>query len=149
MWHSPSDIMRMSVNGASTVLGHVFRVIWWGGRLQVVINKVLAAFIGQRESTTLLAPSWKWASMEHQRFLVMYLGSSGGWYVAHSHKLSIGCHWRQKKKWNAPCPIMIMSMNGVSTIVGVPLWLIAAGCGRYCLYTWFWLFWYAKWLKNI
>jgi len=66
-WHNES---QRSVNDSwSCILGNL-----WGDRLYIVINEVLAAFIGKRDSKVLSAPSWKWASMERQRFLVMYLG---------------------------------------------------------------------------
>jgi hypothetical protein len=42
----------MSVNGASTIVGNVSWVTWGGDRLPLVINKVLVAFIGTRESDT-------------------------------------------------------------------------------------------------
>jgi len=41
-----------------------------------------------------------------------------------------------------------MCVNGVSTIVGHPSWLITARCGHYGLYTSFWLLLNAKRLKN-
>jgi hypothetical protein len=97
---------------------------------------------------TLHASSWKWASTERQRFLVMYHGYSGGRQVPHCHKLIIDCLYRQMWKWNAYCPIFKMSVNRVSTIVGLPSWLIAARCGGYRLYILFWLLLYATRLKN-
>ena len=60
-------------------------------RLQSVIKEFSAAFISKTDCNTLPAPSWKWASTEHQPFLVMYLGLSVGQKVAHSHKWSISC----------------------------------------------------------
>jgi len=141
--HHENEHQRIVNDSWSCILGNL-----GGDRLQKVINKVLATFIAKTESGMLPAPSWKWVSTEHQQFLVMYLGYSVGWLVAHSHKQSIGCLYRQTRKWNAPCPILKLSVNGVSMIVGLPLWSITARCGCYCLYTWFWLFLYAKRLKN-
>jgi hypothetical protein len=43
-------------------------------RLQIVINKVLAAFIGKRQSESLPAPWWKWVSMECQPLLAFHYG---------------------------------------------------------------------------
>jgi len=37
------------------------------------MNNVFAASIGKRDCNTLPAPSWKWASMECQQFLVLHL----------------------------------------------------------------------------
>jgi hypothetical protein len=75
-------------------------------------------------------PMAKWASMERQRFLVMYLGSSGGHQVGYSQKQSFGCLYRLKKQSNTPCPSMKMSVNGASTIPGHVSWIIwgATGC---------------------
>jgi len=47
----------MSINGASTIVGYVSYVIWGGGRLNTVINKVMAAFIAKGEGKTLPTPS--------------------------------------------------------------------------------------------
>jgi len=113
-----------------------------------VIREFLAAFIGKTECNTLHAPSWKWASIEYQQLLVMYLGYSGGRQVAHCHKLIIDCLYRQKWKWNASCPIFKMSVNRLSMIVRLPSWLITVPCGSYCLYISFWLLLYSKRLKN-
>ena len=93
-------------------------------------------------------PVAKWASMERQRFFVMYLESSGGRLVANVHKRSLGSLYRQKWMWNAPCPIMKMSVNRVSTIVSHKLWFITVRCGGYCLCTWFGLFRYTTRLTN-
>jgi len=56
---------------------------WWcilgnlgGDRLYRVINRVLAPWIGKRESETLPAPCWKWASTECQRLLPFHHDSS-------------------------------------------------------------------------
>jgi len=43
-------------------------------RLRIVINKVLASFIGKTEYEMLPAPSWKWASMECQQLLAFHYG---------------------------------------------------------------------------
>jgi len=40
------------------------------------IIKVLAAYIGKRDRATFSAPSWKWASTEHERFLAFHHCSS-------------------------------------------------------------------------
>jgi hypothetical protein len=68
-----------------------------GNRLRLAIDEVLNAIIGKTKSETLPAPSGKLASMEHQQFLVMYLGYPGGRQVAHCHKCGIGCLHRQKR----------------------------------------------------
>jgi len=44
--------------------------------LQIVINGVLAAFVGNRQSETLPDPSWKWRSTECQRLLAFHHGWS-------------------------------------------------------------------------
>jgi len=66
----------------------------------------------ERRPTT----AWKWASTECKELLGMYLGLSGGQQVAHSHKQSIGHLYREKRKHNAPHPILEMSVNGASKI---------------------------------
>jgi len=71
MWIHPWQNERQwSINYSwSCILGNL-----WGDRLHIVINEVMAAFIGERDSKELTAPSWKWASTELQSFIVMYLG---------------------------------------------------------------------------
>jgi hypothetical protein len=82
-------------------------------------NCILWIHMWQNESET-----------ECQRFLVMYLESSGGRQIAYSHKESIGCIYWQTKYSNAPCPIMKISVNQASTILGHVSWIIwgATGC---------------------
>jgi len=49
---------QQSINDSwSCILGYL-----GGNLLQIVINEVLAALIGKRESQMLPAPSWKWMS---------------------------------------------------------------------------------------
>jgi len=35
---------------------------------------VITAFIGKKASDMIIAPFWKWASIERQQFLVLYIG---------------------------------------------------------------------------
>jgi len=67
--------------------------------------------------------------------LVVYLGYYGVRQVGNSYKQLIRCLYRQKRKRNAPSPILEMCINGVSTIVALPTWLITARCGHYGPYT--------------
>jgi len=71
LWINPwQNERQLSVNDCWTcVLGNL-----GDDRLEIVINDVLAAFIGERERETLPVPSWKWVSTERQLFLVMYRG---------------------------------------------------------------------------
>jgi len=73
LWIQPWQNERQwSVNNFwSCVLGN-----HTSDRLYLVINVFLPAFIGKTDCNTLHAPSWKWASTEQQRFLVMHLGKS-------------------------------------------------------------------------
>jgi len=87
-------------------------------------------------------------STERQQLLVMYLGQSWVRQVANSHKRIIGCLYRQKRKSNAPGPILKMCVKGVSTIVGLPLWLLTARFGHYGLYISFCWLLNANSLKN-
>jgi len=65
--HTPCPILNMRVNDFwSCIIGNL-NVDW----LRPFINVVLAGFIGKRESNTLPAPFWIWASMECQRSLVL------------------------------------------------------------------------------
>jgi len=117
-------------------------------RLQAVIKEWKDAFLGNTDCDTLPAPSWKWASTEPQWLLFVYLRYYGVRQVANSHKRSIGCLYRQKGQWNAPCPIVEMWGNGMSMIFVLSSWLITGWCGRWGIYTSFWLLLYAKRLKN-
>jgi hypothetical protein len=44
----------MSVNGASTIVGHVSWVIWGWEASNIVINKVLAAFLQKKQTKRFL-----------------------------------------------------------------------------------------------
>jgi hypothetical protein len=59
MWIHPwqNECQRSVNNCGSCISGDLH-----SDRLQIVINEVLAAFIGKSYSRTLTAPSWKWAS---------------------------------------------------------------------------------------
>jgi len=106
-------------------------------RLETVKMEFLAAIMGKPDWNTLPAPSWQWASTERQQLLVMYHGSTGGRQVANCHKWTISCLYTERWKWNAPCPILKMCVNRVSTIVSLPSWLIIARCSCSCLFTLF------------
>jgi len=55
--YAPYNILKMSVNGASMIVGHVSWVIWESEGSNIVIDKVSAAFIGKTDSETLPATS--------------------------------------------------------------------------------------------
>ena len=68
--HHPGNERQQSVNDfRSCLLGNQSR--HW---LQLVITEVLAFFISKSRSDTLRAPSWKWASNEHQQCKVTHIG---------------------------------------------------------------------------
>jgi len=71
--HVPYRILKLCVNRASTIVGHVSWVLWRCDRSNTVVNKVLATFIAKKASKTVPNPSWKWASTEGQRFWVLHL----------------------------------------------------------------------------
>jgi len=64
------------------------------------------------------ATSWKWASTERQQLQVVNLELSEGRQVTLSHKQSIGRLYSQKRKRNAPYPILQMRVNGASKVFG-------------------------------
>jgi len=117
-------------------------------RLQIVIKELLATFIGKTDCYTHSTAWWKWSSTECQWLLVVCYEKSEGRQIANSHTRSICCLDRHKRTWNAPCPILKMRVNRMSTIVSLPPWLITAWCGHSGQYTLFWLFLYTKQLKN-
>jgi len=83
-----------------------------------------------------------------EQLLVMCLGQSVGQHVVGSHKRSIGCHCNKKRKWQAPHPILKMTVDGVSMIEGLASSLTPAWGCHYCSHTSFWLTVYVKRLKN-
>jgi hypothetical protein len=112
-------------------------------RSQTVMQKLFAACIGKPECTTIPAPSWKSASMEHQWLLVLYLGWSGRGQVADSRKWWIGCHYCNKRKQISPRPILKLRIKGALPIVGLGPWLLTVQYGCYCRQTSLILFLYA------
>jgi len=79
-------VHQQSINNfCSSIFGNLS-----GDWLQTVINVVLAAFIGDSETDTLPAPSWKWASTESQWFLVLHFRIYT-WYLNTSiHRQGVG-----------------------------------------------------------
>jgi len=69
---APYHILKMSVNGASMIVGRVSWVIWGCEGSNIVITKVLTAFIAKNANETIPIPSWKSASTEDQRFWVVH-----------------------------------------------------------------------------
>jgi len=117
---------QRSINDCwSSVLGN-----HTSNRLYLVIKVFLLAFIGKTDCNTLPAPSWKWASTERQRLLVMHLGKSHLRQVVVSHKVIFACLYRLNRLQYPPFPIMKMSVNGASTICGHASWEITPliGC---------------------
>jgi len=66
-----------------------------GDRLDTVINNVLAIFIAKRGSETHPTPSWKWASTEHQRLLVLHLQQYEWRLITRIQKHGYGSLYRQ------------------------------------------------------
>jgi len=66
----------------------------------------------------------KWVSREHQRFVVLEVWSLNSDLVAVMHNRHIGSLYRQKRLQHHHCPIVRLSVNGVSTIFSFASWLI-------------------------
>jgi len=66
--HPENECQRSVTDCWLCILGNL-----GGCRLYKVRNEALAAFVVKRDCETLSTPSWEWASMEHQRFLVVQL----------------------------------------------------------------------------
>jgi hypothetical protein len=58
-------------------------------------------------------------SMAHQQFLVLLLGSSNLWLIANISKWDRGLLQSQKYSLHGPCPILKLSVNVASPIVGL------------------------------
>jgi len=61
------------------------------------ITDVLAACIGKRDSNTVTAPFLAWASMERQRFVVLWVRYFTSDLVVVMHNGRIGCFYWQKR----------------------------------------------------
>ena len=66
-----------------------------------------------------ISRSLRCVSTERQQFLVIHFGKTKGCKVTSFHSDCIGCFYRWR--WNLPacCPILAMSINNASTIVGL------------------------------
>ena len=67
-------------------------------------------------------------STEFQRFIVLPIQQVKGCIVAPIQRGSISHHDRWKGKQNAPRPILEMSVNRASTIIGLASWIITGLC---------------------
>jgi len=126
LWIHPWQNERQwSVNNVRLCKSGNYKFIWsW-----LYIVEALAAFIGKNHSNTLPASYWKWASTELQRLFVMRPGYSHCRLVAGSHTGIIGHLYRQNRLRYPPCPILNMSINGASMIVGHVSWVRWATTG--------------------
>jgi hypothetical protein len=79
-------------------------------------TNVLAAFFGKIMNNTVTAPFWKWASMECQRFLVLYVRKLKRDLATAVHNQRTGSLLWQNNKQHGHCPILKLSVNGASTI---------------------------------
>jgi len=92
-----------------------WKVLW----LLLCITDILAAFMGRRDSDTVTAVFWQWASTDTRWLLAFHHGYPMWWFVENIHKWSIGCRLWQKQLQHTPCPILKMSVNRESTMFGV------------------------------
>jgi len=100
-------------------------VIW----LLLCITDLLAAFIGKRDSNTVPTPFWSWVPTERQQFSALHLWLFIFRMVTDIHLSDIGSlHW-QRHQQPAPCRILKMSDNQVSTDLVVAYSVIKASHG--------------------
>jgi len=100
---------------------------WYTG-CQNKITDVLGQIKRQHIEDT---PMARWASTEHQRFLVLHHWQSVLQSVETIDKCAIGWHYRQKSEPHDPCPILKLSVNGALTTFGLVSWEIQNGYGRF------------------
>jgi len=100
-----------------------------GNGIQTSINAIMAVLRAKNYSDTLSPASWKWASLEHQRFLRIHLG----WFKCHILVIIHICCPRSlfiwNSAWNMHYPTMSMCVNRAWTTVGLTHWVIKAFCG--------------------
>jgi len=108
----PDNESQQRVNDFwSCILGNLS-----GDWVKTFIYAVKAAFKPKRESDTLPAAFWKWASTERQQCLALHKCKSAWRLVTDIHKWQIGCLHKQNRKQHTPCLILKMSVNRASTI---------------------------------
>jgi len=66
--------------------------------------------------------------MECQQLLALHLTKSMGSTATSTHNGTIGRFSRQKWSWQHRCYVVNMSINGVSTILGIASWIIKGLC---------------------
>jgi len=94
------------------------------------ITNVLASFLGQTMNNTVTAPFRKWASTEGQRFLVMYVWPLKGDRAAVFHNKRTGSLLWQNNEQHGHCPILKVSVKGVSMIFSLVCTVIEKWPGR-------------------
>jgi hypothetical protein len=114
MPHLESDYQHSVNDCCSCILGNL-----GGNMLYTVINKVLAAFIGKRESNMLSAQSWKLVSMELQWLFALHYRSSQHDVDSIFYIHRFDCFW----KANSSRTLSGSSVNEISCYC-------PSGCGR-------------------
>jgi len=97
--HSETEWQRSIKDFWLRILGNLS-----GDWLQRFINDVLAAFRVKNYSDTLPAPSWKWASTDCQRFLVLDLGNLTGDCLQTSKNEVVAAIQAKNKSYMLPAP---------------------------------------------
>jgi len=111
--HAPCHILRMSVNGASTMFSFASWVIYVPIGCRHPLVRYWQPVL---QKTT--------ATMGHQRFLACHLGYFMFRLVEDIHLLYIGSLYWEKLQRHAPCRFLRMSVNGASTIFSFSSWVI-------------------------
>jgi len=93
-------------------------------------NSVHFCTIVEHPMTVSMSLRWaqRWASMEHQRFIVLPIQQSPGCIVSCIHPRRIGCRHRLNGKPRTPSPTIEMCINWASTISGLTSWILTGLC---------------------
>jgi len=79
----------------------------------------------------------EWASMDHQRYVVLYVRLLNNNLVTVMHDRYTGSLYRQQRQRHAPCCILGMSDNGASTLFSFASWVIYVPIGCRHQFLWY------------
>jgi len=113
------DVMNVSFNWVSTIVGLASCIIFRAAWQHQLIIEVSVAFLSKNGCDNSATMSETWAAMERQRLTALHLGTSKGCAVMLTHDRTIGrLSWQSWLRQHC-CYVLYMSINGVSTILGL------------------------------
>jgi len=127
-WQACCHILKISINGVSTIFGIASWNIQYAVRLQNIIIELSAAFRWNNGGGNISTMSWKWASTERQPVVPLHLRKCMRCAAMLPHNCAIGRLSRQNLFQQHRYYVLKISINGASTTFGLVWWKILGLC---------------------